>query len=237
MMQWLQQYGQIATFLFTAVVTVATAVYAVLTWQLVTETRRMREAQTDPHVVVYFEPLEELLLLGRLRVKNIGLGAAYDITFSLRPEGAHAGAQRLLDDFTKTKFLVRGVGFLGPNQELQSGYTKFNEGYEEKIRAVLVVNLRYRSVTGRWREEQCRIDFSEIEGTTRIGTPPLYSLAQSLEKLQADVHRIASGYSRIQVDSHSTDDRAREREEMLAPIEEHRADLAADQSDGAKPDS
>ena len=37
---------------FSGIVTLATLIYAVLTWKLVSETRRMRKAQTDAKVTV-----------------------------------------------------------------------------------------------------------------------------------------------------------------------------------------
>lgn len=43
--------------IFTGVVTIATAVYAVLTWKLVSETRQMREVQTEPKIEITTCPL------------------------------------------------------------------------------------------------------------------------------------------------------------------------------------
>jgi len=40
------------TVLFSAVVALATVVYAILTWRLVTETKEMREVQTEPKIFV-----------------------------------------------------------------------------------------------------------------------------------------------------------------------------------------
>jgi hypothetical protein len=40
---------------FSGVVALSTVVYAVLTWKLVAETRKMREAQTEPKVSVFVE--------------------------------------------------------------------------------------------------------------------------------------------------------------------------------------
>ncbi len=45
--------------LFTAVVTFSTVMYAFLTARLVSETRQMRRAQTDPRIEVVVKPREE----------------------------------------------------------------------------------------------------------------------------------------------------------------------------------
>lgn len=177
-LQWLQEYQYLATLLFTGIVAIATAVYAVLTWKLVSETRRMREAQTDPKIAAFFEPIEEFVNFGHLYIQNIGLGPAYDIAFSLRAEGSVAGAEMLIGDFSTAKFLERGVKYLGPGQKLRSGYTSFPEGYAEKIKAILLIEIRYRNASDRKHRDEYRIDFSEIEGLSRLGTPHLYSIAQ-----------------------------------------------------------
>ena len=44
---WLTQNGNL---LFSGIVAISTVVYAFLTWQLVSETRKMRKVQTEPSV-------------------------------------------------------------------------------------------------------------------------------------------------------------------------------------------
>lgn len=51
-LKFLNENSGALTVIFTAVVTVATAVYAVLTWKLVAETRLMREVQTEPKIEI-----------------------------------------------------------------------------------------------------------------------------------------------------------------------------------------
>jgi hypothetical protein len=220
MMEWIQEHQNLATLVFTGVVAIATVVYAVLTWQLVSETRRMRRAQTEPRVAVFFEPLEHLVMFGHLRVRNIGLGPAYDVRFRIRSEGSTTGGEMLIADFCKTKFLERGMGYLGPGQELVSGFTRFPDGYEEKIKAILRVEVTYKSSVSTWHSDEYRVDFSEIEGTARLGNPPLHSIAKVLESIQKDVHRVASGFQRVKVDVFDNDDRASEAAQIQKVIEE-----------------
>ncbi len=211
MFQWILEHQDAATLLFTAVVALSTIVYAALTALLVFETRRMRRAQTDPKLAVFFEPIEEFVNFGHLYVQNIGLGPAYDVSFKLEPEGSISGAQQLINDFSSTKFLERGVKYLGPGQKLRSGYTAFTEGYEEKIKAILVVRLCYRSSTNRKHEDEYRVDFSELEGAGRLGKPHLYSIAQSLEKIQRDIGHLSTGFEKLKVNVYDREDREEER--------------------------
>src|SRR4051812_27728688 len=73
----------IVSLVFSGVVTLATAVYAGLTWKLVSETRLLRRAQTDPHVVVWVVPSAWAFGFADLMVKNFGFGAALDVRFEI----------------------------------------------------------------------------------------------------------------------------------------------------------
>jgi len=61
---------------------------------------------------------------------------------------------------------------------------------------------------------------SEIKGRYQLGKPNLYSIANSLEKLQKDVGHIVSGFKRVKADVYSSVDRKEEREEMVRWYEE-----------------
>ena len=77
--------GEILMVIFTAVVALSTGVYAVLTWQLVSETRRLREAQTEPRVSVMLELAERVGHGGmELVIRNEGQGPAQNIRFKFQ---------------------------------------------------------------------------------------------------------------------------------------------------------
>lgn len=225
-MSWVTQYGAFITLIFTVAVGVSTVIYAVLTWRLVSETQRMRRAQTDPNVAVFFEPFEDYMGFGCLCVQNIGLGPAYDLTFTLSPSGNLEGAQALIADFCKIKHLERGVRYLGPTQKVHSGFTSLREGHDQKIKAAIDVTAKYRSADGRSHEEHFRVDFSELEGTERLGTPNLHSIAESLKKIQADLHSMTTGSKRLRVETYDSDDREEEREAMEQRLRQHREERA-----------
>ena len=212
MLEFINQNSGALTVIFTAVVTISTVVYAVLTAVLVAETRRMRQAQTEPKVEVVIKPREEWINLIHVCVRNIGLGPAYDISFTITGEKGGEGAQALIEDFSKTNFLNTGLTYLGPGQELISNFSQMTEKFEQKIESVLVVGVSYRGATGKLYHEKFRLDFSEFKGRTQ-GTPQLYTIAQHLEKIQQDFHNIATGFKRIKADVYDSDDREKEKKE------------------------
>ena len=202
--------------MFTAVVTFSTVVYAFLTARLVSETRRMRQAQTDPRIEVVVKPHEEWINLLSLFVRNIGMGPAFDLIFEFHAEASPEGAEMLIRDFTESAFLKNGLRYLGPDQEAKSNVSAIHNGFNKKIEAVVRVVVRYRNASGRQIKEIFLLDFSEFRGLSRLGKPHLYAMAQSFEKIQKDIGHIASGFRKLRVDVLTEEDRARERDEREA---------------------
>ena len=76
------ELGEILIIVFTGVVAGSTVAYAVLTWRLVAETRRLREAQTEPRVSMRLELAERVGHGGiELLIRNEGQGPAQNIRF------------------------------------------------------------------------------------------------------------------------------------------------------------
>lgn len=213
-------WPEFATLLFSALVAISTVVYAILTYRLVRETRHLREVQTEPKIEVFIKPFEESLCFLRLFIKNIGLGPAYNISFEINPETQGEGEKLLIADFSQAKFLSNGLRYLGPNQQLEAGYTQITDNFKDKIKAVLLVKARYNSLLGREYETTHRLDLAELEGITTLGTPNLYSIAKSLEKMQRDIDHFSSGHNKLKVDIYTNQDREIEMEKRKRVIDD-----------------
>jgi hypothetical protein len=207
---------------FTAVVTVATAVYAVLTWKLVTETRLMREVQTEPRLAVTMRSIDEAIHIVHLHFRNIGQGPALSVKFHPRVESGNDFSPTLLSELTKPNFFRTGLSYFGPGQERVSMYTQLTQNHDEKLSTVLAFDVEYSSVTGKQYKDTLIVDMSEYQGTHQLGKPHLYAIAQSLEKLQKDVGRLVGGSKRVQADVYTDEDRTRERAERDEWIAEQR---------------
>lgn len=212
---------------FTGVVTVATAVYAALTWKLVTETRLMREVQTEPKLAVTLRSIDEAIHIVRLHFRNIGQGPALKVKFTPRVDVGNEISSALLEEFTKPNFFKTGLAYFGPGQERISMYTQLHENHDAKLSTVLAFDVEYESVTGKKYRDTLMVDLSEYKGTHQLGKPHLYSLAQSLEKLQKDFERLAGGGKRLKADVYTAEDRARERAEHEERIAEQRRTTGA----------
>lgn len=189
---------------------IATIVYALLTARLVKETQHMRELQTEPKIEVIASPKEEFVNIISLRVKNIGLGSAYNITFDLSGESNSEAEIKLINDFSKSQFITKGLKYLGPQQELHSSFTSMFEDSESKISSRLLINVNYENSFGKLYKENVNIYFEEFRGYGTLGKPDLYSIAQSLEKIEKNFSHIITGFKKLKVDTYSENDRVQQ---------------------------
>jgi len=179
--------------LFSAIVTFSTLVGSCLTVLLLRETRKMRQAQTDPKIDMSYEVREEFIAHVDIVVRNIGLGGAYDLRFEAAPVTDDEETRALLAELFQINFLRSGLRYLSPGQATRSFFTNVSEDYRRKLNCAFKITARYRNDNGRDFEDEYCIDFSELIGLRRVGEPPLHKMAKSLEALQEDVHALAGG--------------------------------------------
>lgn len=125
------------TVIFTAVVTLSTVAYAILTRVLVSETRKMREVQTEPKIQITIESLEIAIQIIRLNIKNIGLGPAYNLSFTPSVICGGESAKNLLKEFTQSNFFDTGLRYFGPSQNIYSSFSQTTEDFEGKSASIL----------------------------------------------------------------------------------------------------
>ena len=206
--------------LFSALVTAATVVYAVLTWRLVSETVRMRKAQTDAKVTMGIRPMAGHIHFVELALKNEGVGPAYDVSLAVHMEQDSEGDQRVLDSVSKLGFVQRGIPYMSAGQEISTFLASVLEDFELKMATALRADVRYRTAAGEWINDSYLLDFSVFRGITYVGSPPGESIADSLKDLKKDIHDIASGWHKLEVIVQGKDDaRAEQRERHAQMIE------------------
>jgi len=113
-LHFLNQNAGALTVIFTAIVTLSTVVYALLTGFLVHETRKMRHVQTEPRVAIIYRTRDEWIALVDIVVKNVGLGPAYEVKFDISSLSGGAAADSLIDELKERNFLRMGLRYLSP---------------------------------------------------------------------------------------------------------------------------
>ena len=193
-LEYILQHKEAATLLFTFVVALSTVCYAFLTWSLVSETKKLRETQTEPKIAAWVELTKEFTPLAYLRIQNIGLGSAFNIRFQLTDEAKNPGGQLLIKDFLETSFLNTGIEYLGPEQELSSRAILFRENLEEEIEAVLTVKIKYRSTKNQEYTDTYRLDMAELRSYSNLGEQQLQSIASSLKGIERKLDRLKARF-------------------------------------------
>ncbi|MEE9282982.1 MAG: hypothetical protein V3U49_02775 [Nitrososphaerales archaeon] len=172
--------------LFSIVAGLATAVYAGLTWRLVTETRRLREAQTEPKISVIYQPREEWINFIDLVIQNIGLGPAYEIRFKIKDDFEYMKGELL----SQLGFIKRGIDYLAPDQKIKFFLTSLTEDFKIKMKSPFRIDVSYYNKTRKPYNDGFLIDFSEMEGLGQLGEPPIHKIADNIEKIQKDINAL-----------------------------------------------
>ncbi|KAF5410775.1 MAG: hypothetical protein U9N46_06135 [Euryarchaeota archaeon] len=210
-LEFLNQNSGAFVVIFSAVVAIATMVYAVLTWRLVSETIKMRKVQTEPKISVTIQTSDAWINFIDMVIQNIGSGPAYNIKFKINPDFEYAKGK-----FLSTFGVMRsGFEYLAPNQKLQFFLTNMTENFREKVKTSFEIAITYQNISSKTYEDVYPIDFSHFEGLRQSGEPPLYTIAKNIENIQKDIHSLSTGFHEMRVAVRTKKDVEEEMEKLL----------------------
>ncbi len=205
--------GEILIIVFTGVVAVSTGAYAYLTWKLVSETQKLRRAQTEPRVSVYAE-LNEQAGNGRMDLvfENEGSGHAEDIKIGFEGDPTYFDGDRPIDQLPAIK---NGLKHLGPYRRFRIilGWL-FGEDYERAIQKPWIFNLEYKNAVGDSISEKFVVDFSQFAGLILVDSP-LVKIDRHLESIRKDVHHLLTGFNKPRIITQTVDDYRKEQEQLI----------------------
>lgn len=197
--------------IFAAVVALSTVVYAVLTGRLVSETRRMRRAQTDAKVVVGVSTRDEWLNFVDLWVRNEGQGPATDVKFEVK-DLSDGGSKKVLESVTNYGCLKHGASYMSAGQEFRTFLCSM-VGDKSIMKTRVEVKASYTTAAGERQTDVHIIDFSIFEGTSQLGEPPLHTMAKKIESIAKDIGHLTTGFSKPRVITQDKADYDREMNE------------------------
>ena len=205
--------------LFSGIVTFSTVMYSVLTWRLVSETKKMRRAQTNPLISLSFQISEYGVGLVDLIFKNEGLGPAKDVKFKIISKESEC-YKPILDHLCNLGPIKSGIPYMAQGQVIKSFLTSTYDNYEEKIRSVIQFEITYKSVGGIRNREDITLHFPSLEGITRLGSPPILEISKKIGEMQKDFNDLVSGRKKVKNISYTIQDIENEREEQIRRIED-----------------
>jgi len=215
------------TVIFGAIVAIATIVYAKLTAALVSETNRMRRAQTDPEVVVSVQPSAVWINLIELVVENIGGGSAYNLRLEVSPDVKCSRGEML----SSIGLFKHGMQQLAPQRSVKT----FLFSVADKVAEIdnpegpfrFTVKATYDAGAGEQIMRTFELDLLHLVGMVQLGTPPLKTIADSVKALQNDVSHLTTGFKRLTVNVNTRAEVEAEEAEQVAEF--HRRKTERDQ--------
>ena len=215
---------------FTGVVAVSTVVYAILTWRLVSETRRMREAQTEPRVSIRIE-LDRSGNHGyELVISNEGPGVAKNVRFEFEGDPSYfrksfvRGVWPMVDQLPVIK---DGLDYLERGQTIRFPIgTVSEEEFDRAAESPWHFRVRYENLHGKQRNVTHTLDFSLLRGTVFVPNR-LKEMSQHLKYIRKDLNRLTEGHAKVQVVTQSRENFLKEREDFLSRQEGGTVDATA----------
>jgi hypothetical protein len=184
--------------LFAGIVAISTVVYAWLTWGLLRENKRLRQAQSRPHVTLYVEPSQRHINILQLVIRNDGGSPAKAITFEVEQDWVKNGKPVLAEK----AFLNRPWAYLGIGQTRRTDVLNlvgmFKEGNETKAR----IKVTYSAPDGQEFTEMMELDLMELQDFMG-GAPAIEDIKGSLAKMAKTLDNIGSRRQQIHVLSES----------------------------------
>lgn len=213
---FLNQNTGALTALFTGVVAISTIFYVMLTRALVNETKAMRRTHTEPKISIVFRSQEQWGALLDLETKNIGLGPAYDIKFTLSQSEKYPIPFWAEKAFKDISYFQTGLNYLAPGQYICAFLTDINEDFENRISSKVCIGVSYKSKSDNQSVEKYTedfiLDFSILRGKW-LETSPIFGIAKNIEKITKGIENFASGFKRLRTDIYTTQDREKEKTE------------------------
>ncbi|MHC1754330.1 MAG: hypothetical protein AB9861_02675 [Methanosarcina sp.] len=186
----------LANVVITGFLLYATYEYAQLTEELVSETNKMRKAQTQPNVYAAIQPVDELNEIMEFFVQNIGSGAAYNIKFVDPPIFQYAKESYLVN----VHLIKNGIEFLAPHQEMQVFMMQSFEVFKFNSKDPIDVKIEYTDSEGEEFDRNYKIDFSIVLDVQRMKdryTSFESRLLDNAENIKKSLHSISSNVKTI----------------------------------------
>jgi hypothetical protein len=216
LINWANQNAGVLGLVFSLVVTISTVTYVILTRSLVQETKEMRKAGTDPEIAIYIQQQERWINLLDMVIRNLGNGPAYDISFQVNEK------EPLHTDHNLSKILAlkRGMRYLAPENEFRFYFGSAIDLLKDPIIGPIEITVTYYNRSRVKRKECFTVDITDFQGTMAVGKPPLFEMAEKLNRISTDLHNAIGSEFRLKVDVKTNKQVEQDSEKFLREAEE-----------------
>ncbi|MCP3972474.1 MAG: hypothetical protein GY717_19565 [Rhodobacteraceae bacterium] len=203
----------------TSIALLVAFVSLLMSYQAISEQRLMRQAGTDPVVLVHLGTREDTRALATFEVTNVGAGAALDVSIKLKSDISEIPKERIIVDFKRIEHPIQTIP--------QNKSVSYNFGFGHKLLGdepvpPLEFEITYKNIEGtRYRSRQI-IDVRELH-QQRADSPPLARLASATEEMAKAQKGLGRKAAPIHVVSETrTDHETRQKAQHEEMLRQHR---------------
>ena len=150
-----------------------------ISYRMYQEQQLVRQAGTDPVVLVYLGSREDARLLSTLEIENVGAGAARNVQVTLVTDVSSFVPDPIITDFTKLK----RIKTIPQGKSVSYNFGLGHKLLKEAKIPVITFSVEYEDIEGNSRFDEQSIDVSELTGQ-RADESLMSRIAKSLEKLE-----------------------------------------------------
>ncbi len=217
LIKYLNSNTALVSLLFSFVVTIATVFYVILTWKLVSETKKLRKLHVEPQISIILQQRNDSIRFLDLAIQNIGQGPAYKITFEVKEDFENLRYSKIKE----IGFIKNGIKYLAPDQKIQSFFCDLAERHNPNDPPCAELEVYYYDKLDKKYSETFLFNLSEYYHLIQRGTDPLYQMAQSLKKIQEDINNVCRSSVRLKIDSYNQNDRDGENKQIKQLLKAH----------------
>ncbi len=195
---------------------VLTTLLVLLNYKLAKETKHLREIESEPNIEVYLVPHNQSSSFINMTIKNSGRGIARNIKWTIRYDESNAQEKGI----TIGKMSLFKVLHYLPGNEHFSFYfgSSIKLLKDPKMKPIEIIVSYKNETSSKSYTKSFTIDIEPWKGMTTIGTPPEYSIAKSMERIENSIqHAFPIGRPpifRIQAENEYQAERIREFDEL-----------------------
>ncbi len=201
-LETLESNSELITLCFTIIVGFSTLVYAILTWRLVRETKRMRKSQTDPEVYLSLVQNEVSINFIDLKLENIGAGPAFNVKFKVVKDFSSKNRK-----ISEIGYIKNGLKSFAPKHPITHYVATFNDEPELLRNDFFTIEVSFENAIGERFEREYLLEFAPYAELTKLGSPPLIDIANYLKRLEATFRGVVTGHQKLKVNTYNQQDR------------------------------
>lgn len=152
--------------------------------------------QIQPFIDIKLEVMPQSINWIRLKISNIGLSSAFNISFNFRilDKNNQLVIEKIIEEFSKIGFVTKGLSYLSKGDARYAAFINLYESYEKRgftsedfFKASFVVGIEFSDLVGRKYKNEFQLNMNELEGHYQIGESDQKKIVNQLEEINKNI--------------------------------------------------